>query len=180
VQIRGGLRSPVELRVWRRADYASAFRVGVWPGPLPARRSAGGPVPGSSWQAGAGRTRLSGRTIHRRAPLRLSRVRDVCDQVNGYADPAVAPPWACKKEVTRPGTETKLRQILTSRQSWRHSPWVFLQVSMAEDARFELARACTQHAFQVGTAASGAGQEGPRPGLPVLGGARRTAPDVGE
>jgi hypothetical protein len=27
--------------------------------------------------------------------------------------------------------------------------WTFYLISVAEDARFELARACTQHAFQV-------------------------------
>ena len=44
---------------------------------------------------------------------------------------------------TETKTETlKLRQISTSRQSWRRSCWVYLQVSVAEDRRFELLRGC--------------------------------------
>src|SRR5215831_16258038 len=59
---------------------------------------------------------------------------------NGCADPMGAPPWGRRWSDSWPGTEIKVRQISTSRQSWRRSSWVFLQVSVAEDARFELAR----------------------------------------
>ena len=38
--------------------------------------------------------------------------------------------------------------------------WAFYLVSVAEDARFELARACTQHAFQVCGRAFAVGQRG--------------------
>jgi hypothetical protein len=38
--------------------------------------------------------------------------------------------------------------------------WAFYLVSVAEDARFELARACTQHAFQVCGRAFAVGQHG--------------------
>jgi hypothetical protein len=39
---------------------------------------------------------------------------------------------------------------------------------------------CFPHAFQVCAPGSSEGHQGPRPGLPVLSGARRTVPDVDE
>jgi hypothetical protein len=38
--------------------------------------------------------------------------------------------------------------------------WTFFLISVAEDARFELARACTQHAFQVCGCSFTLGQDG--------------------
>jgi hypothetical protein len=51
----------------------------------------------------------------------------------------------------------RVSEALACQLSWQ----VFLQVNMAEDARFELARACTQHAFQVCAPAFTAGRARP-------------------
>jgi hypothetical protein len=50
----------------------------------------------------------------------------------------------------------------------------------AEDKRFELLRACTQHAFQVCASGFAVGQEGPLPRAPVVRDVRRTILDVAE
>ena len=47
----------------------------------------------------------------------------------------------------RPFRGQKLRQILTSRQPWRYPPSTFMQVSVAEDRRFELLRGCLEGPF---------------------------------
>jgi len=58
--------------------------------------------------------------------------------------------------------------------------WTFYLISVAEDARFELARACTQHAFQVCGYASAPARRSPPPGTAAPHGRPRTAPNAGE
>ena len=77
----------------------------------------------------------------------------MCGQVTGPAEASRSGGGvgfeAYRRSVVR-GSRLRPRLRPPGRQAHRHRPlWpVFPQVSVAEDARFELARGCPQHAFQ--------------------------------
>ena len=73
-----------------------------------------------------------------------SRTTTYLSELNGVRLPGVCLLAEQRRALSWPKTETNLDVEIF----WRRPPSVFSQVSVAEDARFELARGCPQHAFQ--------------------------------